>query len=251
MERILIEFNSHIPYYVQLINLLKSQFQQKVWKPGDKIPGEPELCDLYGISRTVVRQALQELQHEGLIVRQKGKGTFVAYPKIGESLASKLTGFYHDMLERGLRPTTRVLHQRVIPVPEKVADYLEVAPGTPVIDIHRLRSVNNEPIQLVTSYIPFALCPQAAEVDLTDRSLYDFLEDCGLQIARGRRYIEAVEASEEAAQLLCVKRGQAMVMLNSICYLANGTPVEYYLALHRGDSTRFEVELVRVPEPVS
>jgi GntR family transcriptional regulator len=87
-------------------------------------------------------------------------------------------------------------------------------------------------------------------VDLTDRSLYDFLEECGLRITRGRRFIEAVEANEEAARLLHVRRGQAMVLLNSVCYLANGTPVEYYLALHRGDRTRFEVELVRVPNPV-
>jgi GntR family transcriptional regulator len=249
MEPKLIHFDSHIPYYAQLIDLLKSQIQQKIWQPGDKIPGEPELCELYGISRTVVRQALQELEHDGLIVRRKGKGTFVTYPKIGESLAYKLTGFYHDMLERGLRPATRVLHQRVVPAPEMAAAYLEISPGTPVVDIRRLRSVNNEPIHLVTSYIPFNLCPQAAEVDLTDRSLYDFLESCGLQIARGRRFIEAMEANEEAARLLRVKRGQAMVMLNSVSYLADGTPVEYYLALHRGDRTRFEVELFRVHDP--
>jgi GntR family transcriptional regulator len=250
MELKSIEFESPIPYYVQLINLLKGQIQQKIWKPGDKIPGEPELCELYGISRSVVRQALQELEDDGLILRRKGKGTFVAYPKIGESLAHKLTGFYHDMLERGLRPTTQVLHQRVIPAPEDISNTLEISPGTPVVDIRRLRSVNNEPIQLVTSYLPYALCPQLAEVDLTDRSLYDFLEECGLRITRGRRFIEAVEADEEAARLLHVRRGQAMVMLNSVCYLANGTPVEYYLALHRGDRTRFEVELVRVPNPV-
>jgi GntR family transcriptional regulator len=250
MEPELINFDSHIPYYAQLIDLIKNQIQQQVWKPGDKIPGEPELCELYGISRTVVRQALQELEHDGLILRRKGKGTFVASPKIGESLAYKLTGFYHDMLERGLRPATRVLHQRVISVPETAAAYLELTAGTPVVDIRRLRSVNDEPIQLVTSFIPYSLCPQAAEVDLTDRSLYDFLEECGLRITRGRRFIEAVEAGDEAARLLKVKRGQAMVMLNSVSYLANGVPVEYYLAIHRGDRTRFEVQLVRSAEPV-
>jgi GntR family transcriptional regulator len=242
-----IDFDSFIPYYVQLINLLKLQIQQ-VWKPGDKIPGEPELCELYGISRTVVRQALQELERDGLIVRCKGKGTFVAQPKIEESLAYKLTGFYHDMVARGLRPSTQVLHQRVVPVPERAMAYLELARGTPVVEISRLRSVNDEPIQLVTSYIPCALCPQAAEVDLTDRSLYDFLESCGLHITHGRRVMEAVAASEEVARLLNIKRGQAMVMLNSISYLADETPVEYYLALHRGDRTRFEAELVRVQD---
>ena len=75
--------------------------------PGHQIPGEQELCELYGVSRTVVRQALRELELDGMITRRKGKGTFIAPPKISEGLVQKLTGFYQDMVERGLRPTTR------------------------------------------------------------------------------------------------------------------------------------------------
>src|SRR5512146_367825 len=99
-----INFSSNIPYYVQLIEVLKSQIAHEVWKPGQQIPGEPELCKIYGISRTVVRQALSEMEREGLIERRKGKGTFVALPKISESLAQKLTGFYEDMVARGFKP---------------------------------------------------------------------------------------------------------------------------------------------------
>jgi len=244
-----IDFDRPIPYYVQLIEILKNKINQKVWKPGDKIPGEPELCSEYGVSRTVVRQALLELEQEDLIVRRKGKGTFIAYPKIGESLANKLTGFYQDMVARGLVPETQVLHQRIIPATDELSGYLEIPPGTPVIDIKRLRSVNQEPIQLVTSFIPYELCPRACRVDLTNRSLYEFLEeDCGLKIARGRRFIEAVAAGDEEAKLLRVRRGAPLVMLNSICYLQKGIPIEYYISLHRGDRTRFDIELVRVRE---
>ena len=72
-------------------------------------PGEPELCLMFDVSRTVIRQALGEMEHEGLIVRTKGKGTFVAQPKIMENLAQKLTGFYQDMADRGSPPVSQVL----------------------------------------------------------------------------------------------------------------------------------------------
>jgi len=242
-----IDFESHVPYYAQLINLLKEQFDQKVWSPGDQIPGEPELCREYGVSRTVVRQTLSELEQDGLIVRRKGRGTFVAIPKISEGLAQKLTGFYQDMVARGFKPVTQVLRHEVVEANEKVAGHLEIPVGTRIVDIKRLRSVNDVPIQVVTSYIPYQFCPKLAEVDLTNRSLYDFLEqECGLFIARGRRFIEAVAANETDAKLLQVERGAPLVKLESVSYLADETPIEYYHALHRGDRTRFEIELVRV-----
>ncbi|GAP13143.1 transcriptional regulator, GntR family [Longilinea arvoryzae] len=244
-----IDFNNHVPYYIQLIEILKGMVDEKIWKPGDQIPGEEELCQTYQISRTVVRQALQELEREGVIVRRKGKGTFIAEPKIVEGLVEKLTGFYSDMVERGLKPQTKVIHHRVIPADEKVAGFLEIPVGTPVVDIRRLRSIDNVPIQLVSTYIPLSLCPKLAEVDLTNRSLYEFLEkECGLFISRGRRFIEAVTASNEEAHFLQIAKGDPLIKLDSISFLENGTPVEYYHAFHRGDRSRFVVELFRSRE---
>jgi GntR family transcriptional regulator len=247
-----IDFESHIPYYIQLIDILKEKVQAGVWSAGDQIPGEQELCDLYGVSRTVVRQSLRELQLGGVITRRKGKGTFISMPKISEGLVQKLTGFYHDMLERGLRPSTKVLHRNVVPATDKVAGFLGIAPGAQVVDLLRLRSVDDEPIQLVTSYVPLEVCPALATVDLTNRSLYEFMEqECGVFIARGRRYVEAVPANETEAALLGIERGAPLLMLDSISYTESGKPVEYYHALHRGDRSRFEVELLRSREPDS
>jgi GntR family transcriptional regulator len=245
-----IDFKSNIPYYVQLMNVMNELIRDKTWKPGGQIPGELELCKEYGVSRTVVRQALRELEFSGIVTRRKGKGTFVAEPKINEGLAQKLTGFYQDMIERGLKPGTKVIHQRVVPCNEKVAGFLQIAPGTQVIDINRLRSVEDAPIQLVNTFIPYDLCPKLAEVDLTNRSLYAYLEEeCGVFISHGRRYIEAVAANDQEARLLEVERGAPLVMLDSISYQADGRPVEYYHAVHRGDRSRFEVELVRYRNP--
>jgi GntR family transcriptional regulator len=241
-----IDFKSPVPYYAQLMQLLKSKIDSGDWPAGHQLPGEPELCTLFGISRTVVRQALGEMEQQSLIIRRKGKGTFVAEPKVSESLAQKLTGFYSDMVERGYRVATEVLHHRVARASDKIAEYLQIPPGAEVVDIRRLRFVNEEPIQLVTSYLPYALCPRLAEADLAHRSLYDVLEnECGLWIAYGKRFIEAVAADESEARLLRIERGAPLIMLDSISFLEDGRPVEYYHAVHRGDRSRFEVELVR------
>jgi GntR family transcriptional regulator len=244
-----INFDSYIPYYIQLMAILKEKVQAGIWVPGEQIPGEQELCTLYRVSRTVVRQALRELELEGVINRRKGKGTFISLPKISEGLVHKLTGFYQDMVERGLKPVTKVLHQDVTPANEKVARFLNIQPGDQVIDILRLRYVDSEPIHLVTTYIPFEICPALATVDLTNRSLYEFLEtECGSLIAKGKRYIEAVLADENEAELLGIERGAPLIMLDSISYSENGKPIEYYHALHRGDRSRFEVELLRIKD---
>lgn len=244
-----IDFHSHIPYYYQLIEILKQHISDGTWTPGDRIPSELELCDSYGVSRTVVRQALRELETDNFIVRRKGKGTFVAKPKINEGLIQKLTGFYQDMVEKGLKPVTKVLYQQIVPATAKIADYLGVPTGTEIIDIERLRFINEEPIQLVTTYIPLHISPELINIDLSDRSLYEYLESqYNIKIVRGTRYIEAVLATEEEAKLLDIDEGDPLIMLDSVSYSETGQVVEYYHALHRGDRSRFEVDLIRLEE---
>ncbi len=89
----IINFDSRIPYYIQLMDILKEKVQIGDWAPGSQIPGEQDLCELYGVSRTVVRQALRELELEGVINRRKGKGTFISLPKIKRRLSSKTDRF--------------------------------------------------------------------------------------------------------------------------------------------------------------
>lgn len=241
-----IDRSSYIPFYVQVHDALKEFIEHSDIRPGDQLPSEPELCRMFDVSRTVIRQALRGLETEGLIMRQKGRGTFVAEPKIGESLFQELTGFYQDMSNKGRPPVSKVLRQEIIPASAKVATFLQLAPETPVIRIDRVRYVEHEPIVFVTTFLPHSLCPGLVEVDLTHRSLYAYLEETySLFIARGRRILEAVIASEYEAALLEINEGAPLISLESISYLANGTPLEYYKALHRGDRSMFEVELVR------
>jgi len=249
MNNVTIDFQSHIPYYYQLIEILKQHIKEGVWVPGDQISSELELCESYNVSRTVVRQALRELETDNIIVRRKGKGTFVAKQKINEGLIQKLTGFYSDMVEKGLKPVTKVLYQEILPATPQIAKYLDVPVGTEIIDIQRLRFIYDEPIQLVTTYIPLHLAPELINVDLTDRSLYEYLEtEYNIKIARGTRFIEALLATEEEAKLLDIDEGDPLIMLDSVSYSNTGQVLEYYHALHRGDRSRFQVDLIRLNE---
>ncbi len=244
-----IDFESPIAYYVQLKEILEAKIEGHSWQPGDKLPSEAELCDAFDVSRTVVRQALQEMEYAGMIYRRKGKGSFVSEPKIAESLAQKLTGFYQDMVARGKQPVTKVLAFEEILAGPKVSTFLGLAGDDVVYKVTRLRFIDNEPIVFVTTYLPKVLCPYLHEADLASKSLYAYLEDqCGIVLSHGRRTIEAVAANEEEATLLEVEVGSPLIMLDSVSFVEDGTPVEYYHALHRGDRSRFEVELVRVEE---
>ena len=244
-----IDFDGHIPFYLQLKGFLQRRIDEGIWGPNVMLPSESQLCNAYGISRTVVRQALREMEYEGQVYRRKGKGTFVAEPKILESLAQRLTGFHQDMAEQGLSTSDEVLFLGVVPANGKVAGFLKLDVGVEVIKLCRLRHVQGSPIALVTTYLPVSLCEKVLTADFRDQSLYVFLErECGLVIDHGRRMIEAVVANEEEASLMGVKKGAPMVLLDSVSYLENGVPVEYYHAVHRGDRARFEVELVRYRE---
>jgi len=244
-----IDRNSPIPYYIQIIHILRQQIEEGNWGPGFHLPGELDLSQIFGVSRTVIRQALAELVNQGLIVRERGRGTFVTKPKIRESLVQRLTGFHHDMVDRGYEPETQVLELEITPASSRVASKLQIPEGEPVLKLTRKRSIEGVPIVLVTTYLPYKLCPGLEKEDFEKQSLYEILErKYGLSIASGRRTVEAVAANEHEAQMLKIGKGAPLILLESISYLEDGIPLEYYHAVHRGDRARFEVELVRYRE---
>jgi GntR family transcriptional regulator len=248
----LIDRTSFTPLYAQLKEILRTQIDHGVRQPGALLPSEAELCSTYEVSRTVVRQALQELEIEGRIYRRKGKGSFVAETKVHETLVQKLTGFYQDMVAQGFQVMNRVLRQEVIPAPAPIAAALEISPGTPVIVVERVRCANGEPVNLSLSHMPYARCAGILRADLTEQSLYALLENLtGHAITRGRRKIEVILPNRHVADLLELEGDVPVFVLTSVCYLDDGTPVEHALGYHRGDRSLFEVELVRGQQAAS
>lgn len=246
LEDCKVDSSRPVPFHTQVYEVLENLIMQSL-RPGDQLPSEPKLCELFGVSRTVIRHALEQLDRDGLIVRIMGKGTFVAEPKISEGLAGRLTGFFEDMVEQGYTPVSKVLRQERVEADARIARLLDLKVGEAVIVIRRLRFVSDIPLQLVTTYLPYALCSPVLDANFRGQSLYAFLRSaCDLHIARGKRMIEAVLATQEEASLLEIDPGAPLILLDSVSYLEDGRPLEYYRAVHRSDRARFEVNLLRM-----
>jgi GntR family transcriptional regulator len=239
--------SSPLPLYYQLKQVLLAEIKRRGLTAGDRVPGDNELCATYNVSRTVVRQALGELEHEGVIERVKGRGTFIAQAKTGEGLVqAPLTGLYEDVAARGGHLHSVVRRQEVVPADTQVAAELDLEPGHPVILIERLRLVDEEPWVLTVTHLPQQLAPGLVDDDLADQSLYAVLEGkYGVALAFGRRSVEAASAGAAIAQSLGIRRGGPVLVLRSVTFGPDGRPVETFVAYHRGDRSRFEVELAR------
>ncbi len=239
-----IDKNSPIPYHYQLTEIIRKLISQKQWRQGDKLPSEREFCETFEISRITVRKALDSLAAEGLIQTTKGIGTFVSEQKYLEKWAGFPIGFTDSLADQGYRIETQVLTLETIPSTEKISKELELSQGDLVLHLHRLRFIAQEPILIVSSYLPKHLVPEIEKNDFTHKSLYQVLRsNYGLKIDKVKRGIEAVAATEKEARLLQVGPGVPLLQIESTSYTPDGKPIEYFIAKRRGDRTRFEFEL--------
>jgi GntR family transcriptional regulator len=244
-----IDKNSPVPYYYQLEQLLREKIDNGNIKPGDALPSEAELCSTFIVSRTVVRQALNKLSQDGIVYKEKGKGTFVAKPKLQEKFIQRTYGFYQEMKERGLAVESEVLEHELLESPTGIRTLLKLSEGQKVVRTSRLRSVNKELVMFTTTYVRSDLCPGLEKEDLTNHSLYQLLWDkYRLKISYGHRTLEAVAAGKYEADMLKVPRRSPLIYLESVSYLEDDTPIEYFEAWHRGDKCKFAIELVPAEE---
>ncbi len=237
--------SSVVPFYHQLKTILRDRIATGELSSGDPIPGEFRLCEQYDVSRTVVRQALVELEFEGLVDRIKGRGTFVAFPKTPQGLVQSLTGQYEDLAQRGVHLRSQVRRLEEIPAEAHIAEHMHLGEGAPVLVLERLRLVDGEPWSLAFTYLPTTLHQALSDADLESGSLYAVMEKLGRRPTHGRRTVEAREAGKAVALELGLKRKSPVMLLTSVGYDESNQPVEYFQAFHRADRSMFEVELVR------
>lgn len=234
------------PLYHQLEQIIRAEIDAGKYRPGDLLPSENEIAARYDVSRSVIRQTLQNLAHAGVVRTQRGRGSSVSEKKLSERFVQRATGFYDDVTRMGLDIRTRVLRQEIVEVPLEVREFLGVTHAT---RIDRVRSVSGRVLAYVVTYIPQERAPGLELVELTDRSLYSHLEQAyGLQVHSGSRTVEAVAADGEAARHLEVPHGTPLLLLHSKGLTRSGEPLEWFEAWHRADRTRFEVQMVP-PEP--
>jgi len=236
-----IERNSPIPLYYQLKQLLAERITKGEWEPGDMLPTEEQLQEQYGLSRTTVRQALRELELEGLISRHRGRGTFVSRPKISHSpdphfnLTAYLTG-------EGMRPGWQIISAGWIPATGEVAERLSCKAGQRVYQLRRLRLANDEPIGYHIAHVIPSLGETIDESRLDQGGSLDYLRATGqLDQSYANRTIEAILASDEVARHLDINKGSPILRIRRRVFNSAGVPVEDMRAMYRCDSFQYRV----------
>jgi len=227
--------HSKLPLYHQLYEILRGDIVRRRWQPGDMIPPESELIETYGVSRTTVRQVLEMLVNEGLIYRQRGRGSFVAHPTLEHGL-THIVSFTEDMRRRGFEPGTRLLDSGLIPAPQDIAERLQVEPGAELAQIKRLRLADDEPMSVEESNLVHRLCPGVLAGDYTSIPLRQALEqDHGLRLVRAKQIIRAVPAPAQLSETLSIARRAPLLFIERVSYSQQDVPVEFLRIYYRAD----------------
>jgi len=247
--KLTIDPSSALPFYYQIREQLRARIISGTLKTGDALPGETQICAETGVSRMTARQALSQLASEGLVVRQRGRGTFVAAPKTTLPGFQGLELSYTQVMQQaGMNPSTRILRQEVLPASEEVAGQLRISRGESVVHILRLRMSAGEILAIEASYIPARLVPGLEQLELTNLSLHSMLEQrFGLNPAYATDMLEISVAGPYEAGLLQIPEGGPVVLVNSLNCLADDTPLVFNHIVHRGDRFRSVLRRTRTP----
>ena len=242
-----IDKHSPIPMYYQIMSQLREKIAAGEYAVNSALPPERELVETYHVSRMTIRQAILELVNEGILVRRKGIGTFVAPPKLEQAL-SRLTSFTEDMAQRGMKAGSRIISfKEMLPDPT-IRKALGLSEGDKVFESVRLRLADEEPMALETTTLTASLCPGLQADALVNQSLYKVLtERYGLQLDYARQDLEPILASPHEAALLNVESGSPLLLIHRITYDQDGRAFEYVKSLYRGDRYKFVTELYRKP----
>lgn len=240
--------NGPVPLYHQLKLALEEAIKRRVYKPGDRLPSEPELMRQYGISRITVRQALDDLEAEGLIVRRHGKGTYVAEARIEQELV-RLTDFVEDMQRAGRKPSSRVLAFEHETVPPLLAQTLGIPPGAEVVRVDRLRLGDDRPVAYDTTWLPLRFGELLVGAELTHETIYHILEArYAISVLSGSFTITASEATPQIAGALEVLAGSALLVIERTSYTGKKEPVYVQKRYYRPDRVQYRLTLRRYSE---
>jgi GntR family transcriptional regulator len=226
---------SKLPYYQQLYEILLAKIQRHEWQPGDMIPAEADLIAEYQVSRNTVRQVLEKLVNDGLIYRQRGRGSFVAHPTLEQSM-TRIVSFTEDMHQRGFSPGTEVISSGLRPAETPIAEKLNITPGESFVHLRRLRLADGEPMSIEESFLIHKYCPDVLAYDYAQQPLREVLEkEYGIRIASAKQVIQAIQAPPDIAELLNITAGAALLFISRVSYSQGNLPVEYLRIHYRAD----------------
>lgn len=212
---------------------LRSQIRSGELADGDRLPGENALMERYGVARMTARQALADLQNEGIAVARKGAGVFVrrfrpARRHGSRRLSRELWGRSIWDADSGQAPVVDDIEVTELPAPDDIARLLDIAPGAPVLVRRRRYLVNHEPVQLATAYVPalIAAGTPIAAVDTGPGGLYARLADLGLAPVRFTEELYARMPTHEEATKLELTSGTPVICVARTAFADGNRPVE-------------------------
>jgi GntR family transcriptional regulator len=233
--------------YARIEETIAAEIAQGEYRPGDQLPTEDALLRRFQVSRITVRRAIQNLVSRGLLEIRRGLGTFVLSPRI-EAELTKLTGFVEDMNAAGRNATARVVSQGIVAGSARVAERLQLAKGTKVMQIKRVRLAGGIPISFDETYLPLPLGKQIVRNDLRLHPIFTLLEEkYGVPLLEADYALEAVIATKAVADALQVRVGSPIFQIERTSMTTGNQPVDYEVLSYRGDLVRFVTKLLRHP----
>lgn len=233
------------PLFQQVAQTLRQRLRDGTYPVGIPLPGERELTREFGVARTTIRSALARLQEEGSITRLRGQGTLpVAQPSTDEH--SKIrNGLLENILRFGQRTRTALVSAQFVQATSTVAQALQVASGTRVMRVVRVRKSHRRPLLCTEVYLPAAIAEGLHPQMLEDMPLLEAIERTGHAFAQGEQELIAVNASPEVAQLLEIATGAPLLRVNRMVADAQGVPIQYLIGHYAPDHYQYRMRLSR------
>ncbi len=222
-----------VPAYQRIQGTIVKRLEAGLLKPGDIVDSERELARIHGVSLMTARHALTMLEREGLVVRRRGAGTFVAPPKIH---FNKLMSYTEEMARRGLAVSSKLISLAIIETEQEIAARLSLPATSRLVKIERLRLGGEEPFAIETCYLSADEFGDLTRARLDRASLFSILEhDHGLQIAHADEEIDATTADAHTARLLSIPVGAPVLRIRQQIYSTRAKVTIYVLGLYRSD----------------
>lgn len=238
----MVEKDSRLPLYYQLMDILLEKIESGELVENDQLPSERELCDSYRVSRTTVRQTMQELEKQGFIYKVHGKGTYVSPRTYNQSLV-KFYSFTEEMKKVGKLPTTQVVSFEKIVCDNKIAKVMDLPVEEEVFKIVRLRLADQDPMLYETSYVPVKDFKNLSSQELEQTPMYEiFRSQYDVKISRALESFMAVSANNVESDMLNIIEGAPCLMLKRITF-DQSKVIEYTISIARGDKFTYTVEL--------
>lgn len=234
-----------MPLYARLRDVLRGAILEARLKPGAKLPSESELSAAHAVSRITVRQALAELQQDGLIIRLQGKGAFVSQPRASQSL-DRLQGLREALSGQGQAVHSKRLSMKKVSAPAALARQLALQTGAQVYQLMTLRYLDRQPLSVNCSFFAPALGERIARLDLSGRDLIEILEhDLGKKVAQAHLDISAVRMPTREGRLLKVTPGEPALRVHRVLCAQQELPLQTETALYRADAFSYQMILRR------